>query len=175
MKKLIVLAVLVFGMSATAQGLNEAFLSASFDVRNASFGSAPTNNKPALDALFKCGMVGEKGLEFQAMYEVFKKIEFSKYGLCVGQKIPVIEDKMSVSLLAELAWVKRDWGGEVGEVGNGCAGMAISTRYKISDRVGVELFLERLFRGDIDWRYNGNGEPWVNSVYVGVTYNIGGN
>lgn len=174
MKKLIVLAVLVFGMSATAQGLNEAFLSASFDFRNAVAGSAPTNNEPALDALFKCGMVGEEGLEFQVMYEVFKKIEFSKYGLCVGHKIG-ITDELSTSILGELAWVKRDWGGDIGEVGNGSAGVALSTRYKISDKVGVELFMERLFRGDIDWRYNGNGEPWVNSVYVGVTYNIGGN
>lgn len=168
MRKLLLSAVTALSINATAQ---EAFISASFDLRNAVIGSTPTGNKPAADLLLKCGMVGEKGFEIQVQYENFKRIDFVKYGVNFGHKIP-ITDNLSVSPLAELAFIKRDWGGDVGEVANGGAGAAVSVRYYFSDRFGIELFTEQLFRGDLDWRYGSGAHPWVTSVYGGLTYRI---
>lgn len=168
MKKLILLATLVFGMNTFAQ---ETFLSVGFDIKNAIVGSEPTNNKASFDGLFKIGMNNESGFEMQVQYESFKKIGFIKEAIGIGYKLPITE-KLSITPLVEPTYIHRDWKGEHGydKTHHLGAGFSTSTRYKISDKFGMELHINTLYRGDLDWRYGANAQPWVTSVYTSVTY-----
>lgn len=174
MKKFILLATLVFGMNVFAQ---EAFVGVAVDVRNAAIGSEPTGNQPAFDGLFKVGMVGAKNFELQAQYETFKEIGFTKEAVGFGYKIPLSEE-LSVTPLVEPTLIHRKWkesdNAGYDKTNHLGAGFSLSTRYKLGDRLGVEIHTNYLFRGDNDWRYGANAEPWVLSVYGGLTYRIGG-
>jgi hypothetical protein len=64
--------------------------SAGIDAHNAAIGSAPTNNKPALNSLFEFAMISNKGVETVG-YESFKAIKFEKYNIQAGYQFQILE------------------------------------------------------------------------------------
>jgi hypothetical protein len=58
---------------------------------NAAVGSAPTNNKPALNSLFEFAMISNKGVEITVGYESFKAIKFEKYNIRAGYQFQILE------------------------------------------------------------------------------------
>jgi hypothetical protein len=64
---------------------------AGIDARNAAVGSAPTNNKPALNSLFEFAMISNKGVEITVGYESFRAIKFEKYNIQAGYQFQILK------------------------------------------------------------------------------------
>jgi hypothetical protein len=156
MKKLILLAILA------TQFLNaQPYISLQLDGKNAIVGSAGTENKPEIDLLFKMGVLGNKGFKVGLIYENFKAIDFNKYCVDLGQRIPVTESLLLIPSL-EAGWIERY------KLNTWTIGANIECIYMINDNLGISATTNLSARTDLDYLYGGNN--WNFSNYVGVIW-----
>lgn len=153
------------------------YFSAAIDVRNATVGSAPTNNKPQLDALYQLGIVSQN-IEVNIGYENFNAISFSKYSVGVGYHFPLYsypfghEIKTVLVPSIEPTIINR-WGNEW-ECNSShlSIGANIGFRWHITDYFAGELLYNALPRIDLKARYPKLHQdiPIVNSIYAKIIY-----
>lgn len=155
------------------------YVSGAIDVRNATIGSEPTNNKPALDMLYQFGMVGQN-IEVNIGYETFNAICFDKMTIGVGYHFPlygrightVIKTVLIPSI--EPTIIGR-WGDEWQCTSSHLSiGGNLSLRWHLSDKIGLELLSNFLPRTDLSTRYPELhfSVPIVISNYLKIIYKI---
>jgi hypothetical protein len=155
------------------------YVSGSIDIRNATVGSDPTNNKPAADLLYQFGMVGQN-IEVNIGYETFKAIHFDKYTIGVGYHFPlygrigntVIKTVFIPSI--EPTLIGR-WGDEWQcRSSHLSIGGNLSLRWHLSDKIGVEWLTNFLPRTDLSSRYPElySSVPIVISNYLKIIYKM---
>jgi hypothetical protein len=163
MKKLIIL--LLLATSTQAQ----IYVSTGIDVRNAIVGSKPTDNKPALDLLFKVHLVGQN-VECTVQYERFEAIGFDKFAFGVGYQFKAFGTTITPSI--EPTLIGRNNFGDFDTKSSHLAlGSSLTIKYDISDKIGVGLALNALYRTDLAAKY-GTKNPMVYSNYLTVFYKI---
>jgi len=153
----------------------QTYLSANIDFRNATFGSEPTNFKPALDAVYKFGMIGsipghKTKIEMTIGYEVFNRIKFDRYFSTIGVQIPIAE-KLTAIPSYEFSIIGR-WGSEWQTVSSHLAvlGANIVLRYKLTDNISFDFTTSVLDRVDLNTRYGGSNVRISN--YLGINYKL---
>jgi len=153
----------------------QTYVSANMDFRNAAFGSEPTNFKPAVDAVYKFGMIGsipshKTKIEITIGYEVFNRIRFDRYFSTIGVQIP-ITDKLIAIPSYEFSIIGR-WGQEWQTVSSHLAvlGANVVLRYKLTDKISFEFTTAVLDRVDLNTRYGGSNVRISN--YVGINYKL---
>lgn len=156
-------------VGAHAQNL---FVAGGFDVKNAIFGSKPTNNKPALDVVIEFGMIGGK-TEIVVGYEEFKDINFDKFSFGVGHRFR-INDKFILIPSIEPSLIGR-WGLSWQTISSHLTlGASVALRYKLSNSFSLELQSNVLPRTDLMARYpdiNQNSQIII-SNYLKIIYRL---
>lgn len=147
-------------------------LMSGLDVRNATVGSAPTQNKPELDIIAKFIMVG-KDIEVNVLYERFEAISFAKYGFGVGYHFPLYSKYGKTVFIPSIEPCLIDRWGEEWQVSSShlSIGANASLRWFFTDHLGAELLFNALPRTDLKARYGGDLTV-VTSGYACLIYKI---
>lgn len=153
------------------------YFSAALDVRNATFGSAPTNYNPEIDALYQMGIVSQN-IEVNIGYENFNAISFSKYSVGVGYHFqlyayPFGHEIKTVLVPSLEPTIINRWGTEWECSSSHLSiGANIGLRWHFTDYLGVELLYNALPRVDLKARYPTANPtiPIVNSIYTKIIY-----
>lgn len=147
----------------TSISYSQTYLSIGADIRNGIVGSEPTDNKPAFDGIYRFGMIGQ-GVECVVNYENFNRIKFDRYYFSVGYHIP-ITDEFTVIPAYEISLINR-FGKEWKTTSSHLAvlGANIGFRYKVSDRISLEILTAILNRVDLNTKYGGNTFKISNSI-----------
>ena len=157
------------------------YFATAIDIRNAAIGSAPTNNKPALDLIYQAGIVSHN-FEINISYESFNRIHFDKYAIGVGYHFPlygyVLGKQVKTVLIPSIepAMIGR-WGTEWQTTScHLTISGALSLRWFLTDHLGVELLHTITPRVDLYARYPElhSKIPMIQSNYLKVIYRIGG-
>lgn len=194
MRKLLILLTLSLSFNIFAQEKETHYvsISAAFDIKNSVVGSKPTGDKPELDVLFQITAVGNKGTEAYVGYEMFNKINFSKYTIGIGQGFPLygwldydsqIKTVLFVSLEPTIINRWGTWGGGISSnqpISFLSLGANASVRWFIHDHFGFEILFNALPRTDLRSMYgNSNtgrvsidGIPIVGNTYFKLIYKI---
>jgi hypothetical protein len=153
----------------------QTYVSANIDFRNSTFGSKPTNFKPAVDAIYKFGMIGsipghKTKIEITIGYEVFNRIKFDRYFSTIGVQIPITEKLIAIPSY-EFSIIGR-WGQEWQTVSSHLAvlGSNVVLRYKLNDKFSFDFTTAILDRVDLNTRYGGSNVRISN--YVGINYKL---
>jgi len=83
------------------------------DLRNATIGSEPTNNKPELNYSIEFKMVGNNSVEVGIGYESFNAIDFNRMYGSVGYRIPVYGMVITPTIEPTLINRYNNWGGGI--------------------------------------------------------------
>lgn len=176
-----------------AQNDKENYLSFSgaLDARNLISGSAPTNNKSALNYLLQFSMVS-KNFEVNVGYERFSMIQFSKNTIGFGYHIPLharignktIKSTIIPSLEPTLINRWGTWGGGISyeqKSSHISVGGNLAYRIHLSDSIALEYHFNALPRVDLSSMYgsvstkdkkSANGIPIIGSNYFKLVYKI---
>lgn len=134
------------------------YFSTAIDIRNAAFGSRPTNNQPALDLIYQAGIVSHN-LEVNISYESFKAIYFDKYAVGVGYHFPlygcVFGQLLKTVLIPgiEPTMINR-WGSEWQTTScHLTISAGLSLRWFLTDQLAIELLHTMIPRTDLYARY----------------------
>jgi hypothetical protein len=166
-------------LSQTTEKDNYISFSTAIDIKNALSGSQPTLNKPALDLSFKFEMVSNN-VEVNFGYEIFNKIHFDKYTIGLGYHFPLyarIKNRTIKTVLipsVEPSLLSR-WGEEWQTKSSFITiGVNLATRWRLSDKIAVELLCNALRRTDLYVRYpeKHNKVPFIFSNYLKIAYTI---
>lgn len=141
------------------------YISTSIDGKNATVGSAPTNNKAELDLLFRFGAIGNNKVKVGGIIETFKAIEFNKYAVEVGYTFKVL--KLDVHTSFEAGWIERY------KLNTWTIGTNIDVIYFINENIGIMLTNNLSSRTDLNYLYG--GENYRFSNYVGIIYRFKNN
>lgn len=190
MRKIIILFTILLSVSTFAQ---RGFMAGSvgFDVKNTFSGSKPTNNEPSADLLFQFKVVGNKGMEVGIGYEIFPRIDFSKYTMSYGYNFPLYgyikghEIKTNVFVNIEPTIINRwgNWGGGISYTQNSSflsVGANVGARWFFDEHLGIETQYNVLPRQDSAAMYGNvsnhkvkiGDAPVVGSFYVSLIYKI---
>lgn len=169
MKNLSLLLLLLSTIGYSQQG----YVSATFDVRNATFGSAPTENKPEPNTNFKLAMVGNKGTEAGIGLELFPRIDYNRYYLFLGQQIKLSETlKLVPSLEPSIINRWGSWGKGLGYEDNRSShltlGASLALRVKITDKLFLENQFSALPSTDLAAKYDDFKVRY--SYFIGLGY-----
>jgi len=129
------------------------------DVRNAAFGSAPTNYKSQLNWMLKGSLIAYSGapIKVGVLYEEFNAIDFIRWGLELGYSFK-ISDKIRIETTADLTKIDR----KSLHITSISWGVNAETIYFITDNLGVVILCSYTDRNDI--------KKWVPSTYVGLVW-----
>jgi hypothetical protein len=163
MKKLIIL--LLLATSAQSQ----IYVSTGIDVRNAIVGSKPTDNKPALDLLFKVHLVG-KSVECTVQYERFESIGFDKFAFGVGYQFKAFGTTITPSIEPTLIG-RHNFGDFDTKSSHLAIGGSMTVKWELSERLAIGIVGNALYRTDLAAKY-GTKNPMVYSNYLTVFYKI---
>ena len=167
------LLLLLFTTIAFAQG--HIYFGAGLDVRNATFGSTPTQNKSAMDLMLKYGMISDNRIECTINYETFPKIGFKKFSFGVGIGIP-ITPKITIVPTIEPTLIDRNWSVQYGNSINGgqsshlSIGFSMPIRVELNDKFDLEVLTNGLVRTDLKAKYGDS--KTVISTYVMIIYKL---
>jgi len=181
MKKLLLPILLLSAICSAQKSYVSA--SASIDLRNATFGSKPTEFKPALDGTLSIHCVS-KGFELNAGYEHFQKIGFSREFFNLGylseRFVPIRNNDLNFdvllyggpSLIHRFGKEDRVSKGKYifGNSSHLAIQAGISFRKNISDKIMIELNYEFMTRQDLIYMYPGTDKSIVGSGTVGLHY-----
>lgn len=163
MKKLILILI-------TSVSFSQTYISVGADIKNAIVGSQPTNNKPSFNGIFRFGMIGSlgktEGIEVTIGYETFKKISYDRYFFTVGKNINITDD-FTIVPAYELSLINR-WGVNWGVKSSHLAflGANIGFRYKLSEKLKIELLTAILDRVDLNTMYGGRNIKISNALVL---------
>jgi len=178
-KTILFLFVTVFSFSQNKDQEHYIYFSGAIDIRNATVGSTPTNNKPAADLLYQFGMVGQN-FEVNIGYENFKAIHFDKYSIGIGYHFPLYgyvfgkQIKTVFIPSIEPSLIGR-WGAEWQCTSSHLSiGGNLSLRWFLSDKVAIEWLTNFLPRTDLCARYPEihPSIPVISSNYLKIIYKI---
>lgn len=177
MKKLILTTILMLSSLTYGQMGVDVDTYAAFvigaDIKNATFGSQPTNYKPAFDGVYQLVMVG-KDFELNVGYERFNYTfkengltvkAFEKYSLGVGYHFPLygyiagkeIKTTFIPSLEPSIIWRPLiDVDGMKARPGFPTLGVNFSFQWNISDDFAFQLTSNFLPRPDLNYLYGQN-------------------
>ncbi len=167
------------GKSQTKDSDHYFGLSAGLDIRNASIGSAPTQDKPAIDVLYQFAIVSQN-IEVNIGYECFNAIRFDKYSIGVGYHFPLygrIRHTVIRTVFIpgiEPTMINRwgeEWGGKSAHL---TIGGNLALRWHLGDNMAVELLANFLPRTDLEARYPELHSciPVVANYYFKIIYKI---
>jgi len=142
MKKLIILLLLCISCNAQPK---YAFVTVGVDVKNALVGSAPTNNKSALDGQIKVGAT-YNNFEMIMQYESFNKIDFQQFGFATNY---VVYPLYRVDLA-----------------------FGLEIRYDLFDRWNVGIQFNVKSRPDIEALYNTGKNEFRASNFINIRYKL---
>lgn len=154
MKKLILLLLLT-----TLGHAQQGYLSLGVDIRNGILGSKPTDNKPELNLNFRAVAVGNKGTEGGIGFELFERLDYNRMYILFGQQIELTRDlKIVPQLEPSIINRKGGWGGGLGYQDNASSHLSLALslpiRYKLSDKLSLELYTNFLPRTDLGAKYD---------------------
>lgn len=135
------------------------FLSASFDARNATFGSKQTDYEPELNYILTFGAISNKKVVVSMIYEGFNKLGFKRWGFELGKEIKLIP-KTKLTITGDFGIIDRRGAGYYYYGGNA------NFSYEISDKIRVFIKTQVLKRNDIE------DKLVRRSNFVGIQYNV---
>jgi len=170
MKKLLTL-LLLTQLSFAQEITPYVSFSVGVDVRNATFGSQPTNNKPEIDYQLGFEMTSFNRVQVGIFYENFNRIKFDRYGFSVGYEL-TYNDKITITPSIESSLINR---GEVPEVTQGSGsffsyGANLRFKYEIIDNLCIGVRGNVIARTDLNYLYG--GRHFVPSGYLELIYKI---
>lgn len=190
MKKLITLLLLTTSIYAQDNYIS---FSAGIDVRNALFGSEPTNNKPALDYQLQFAMV-DRNMEVNIGFEAFPRLDFRKYSIGAGYHFQLyayafkraVKTTFIPSLEPSLIDRYDYWGGGIGtkqKSSHLSLGVNLAFRWDLNDDMAFEYCFNMLPRTDLKAMYGRDlditrdrasisGVPIIGSNYIKFVYKI---
>lgn len=162
MKKLIFLLLLVV-TTATAQ----VKITTTADIKNAIEGSKPTNNEPALNLNTAIRITDPySGFTFSVDYEVFKAIEYKKFGAGIGKTFNSGKRWEYTTILQATQTLRYDY-----ESAFISYGVLNYVDYKLNNTIYLTALLQTLKRTDIDKLYNTSNSYRV-SGFLGLTLKL---
>ncbi|SHN64343.1 hypothetical protein SAMN05444395_103106 [Flavobacterium fryxellicola] len=187
-----IIAIALFFSKGMAQDDYISF-SSGFDLKNSTLGSAPTDDKAALDLLLQFSMVS-RDVEINIGYETFPRLDFDKYTIGVGYHTHLygnlfrktIHTVFIPSIEPTLINRHDDWGGGIGynqESSHLSLSLNFALRWNLSDSIAVEYSFNALPRTDLKAMYgkdmnitNGkasvSGVPIIGSNFIKFVYII---
>ena len=141
------------------------------DIKNCLVGSAPTDNKPKADLLFKLTIQNDRMMEIGIGTEVFPSIDYNKVFVTVGRRIDLLNN-LSITGSIEPSVIDRtnDWGGGLSKSDPKMfftAGASATLRYKPIDDIFFELQGNLTHRMDLKSQFN-EPHPLKPSVYFSI-------
>jgi len=154
MKKLII--ALLLTNLANAQHV---YFAVGADLRNATLGSAPTNNKQELNYAIEFKMVGNNNVEVGIGFEQFNRIDFNRMYGSIGYRFEI--GKFTLIPTIEPTLINRfdNWGGGIGyEMKQSfmTIGAGATIEHSFNDKFGIQLYCGALPRPDTKMMYGTN-------------------
>lgn len=170
MKKIVIIATLLL-MSNFGFGQIQ-YVGSSIDARNATIGSAPTNDKPELDIVVFGGVTNKRGFTIEVGYESFKAIDFNRLYAGFGKTFISKNERWQTSVTIDGNLVTRDWRHPnwTGKQTYAAPSLTNRTTFNIDGHHGIHGTIHGLVRTDNQERYHRDRPPVVWSFYVGYTY-----
>jgi len=162
MKKLIILLLLCISCNAQPK---YAFVTVGFDVKNALVGSAPTNNKSALDGQIKIGAT-YNNFEMIMQYESFNKIDFQQFGFATNYVVYPLY-KVDLAFGLETGIIFRQQNSSFIS-----CGANLEIRYDLFERWNVGIQFNVKSRPDIEALYNTGKNEFRASNFINIRYKL---
>jgi len=184
MKKLILFLLFTTVVNAQTRRTEPAvYFSMATDIRNATIGSEPTNNKAELDLLFHVSLVGIKGTEIGIYYEMFPSIDYYAMGCTVGQQFELyayvrgLEFKTIFVPSITFNGIGRydDWGGSITNVDEALfltIGLNTEFRWNITEHFEVGFLTTFSSAPDLNEAYHEEGKHYRFSNYAKLIYKL---
>ena len=193
MKKLL-LPILLLSLTGNAQLSKEkdSYLSFSggFDIRNATVGSAPTQNKPALNYIVEMHAVS-RNIDITIGYEAFNEIKYSRMISGLGVHFPLyayighaeikttFQPSLEASIIQRthddnyttLDGIKHDYQRKVGFM---AYGLNLAFNWDLSDSFAIQTATNIIQRPDKDYLYH-ESDRYVLSNYLKVILKLNQN
>ena len=173
MEKLFTLLLITLSFSVLAQTENSNMITFSLggDIRNCTVGSAPTNNEPKADLLFKLTIRNNGFMEYGLGAEVFPSIDYNKVFVSAGARLDLFNDLSLIGTL-EPSVISRteDWGGGISEDKNRTyvtGASSLILRYKPLNNIFFEVQGNITYREDLVARYD-ESNPFKPSVFFSI-------
>lgn len=187
MKRLLIIILLMISTLGYCQPPSEkdAYIAGTFafDMRNATFGSKPTGDNPALDYMIGANVVGDN-VDLSLGYENFNKIKFDRMFVGLGYHFPLYayvfneEIKTTFQPSLEASVISRTWTENYTYQGKAYSeqikgsfftpSLNLGFRWDVTDHIGFEFDTHFCPRPDIKYLYN--DDKIVISNYFKVVY-----